>query len=97
LEEKTKKSVKNGVKEGLSAGIEAGSYDALKAVAKATGQLYPSGASSSAAASPAASARRQEAAVRSNTEKLSTLEGLLRQILDATKASSASLASLGTF
>jgi hypothetical protein len=96
LEEKTKKSVKKGVQEGLVAGIEAGSYDALKATAKAAmdGAWYAGGASHSATSSAVS---RAEASSKASADRLSSIESMMRQLLEAVRGGASSLADLETF
>jgi hypothetical protein len=96
LEEKTKKSVKKGVQEGLAAGIEAGSYDALKATAKAAmdGAWYAGGASHSATSSAVS---RAESSSKASADRLSSIESMMRQLLEAVRGGASSLAALETF
>lgn len=96
LEEKTKTSVKNGVKEGLAAGIEAGSYDALKATAQAAmdGAHFASGGSASGSSS---SMNNVASSSKASADRLSSIESMMRQLLEAVRGGASSLAALETF
>lgn len=96
LEEKTKTSVKNGVKEGLAAGIEAGSYDALKATAKAAmdGVRFVAGSATGASASPM---NNVASSSKASADRLSSIESMMRQLLEVVRGGASSLAALETF
>lgn len=91
VRESVKTAVRTGTEQGLMDGIEGGSYEALKTT-------FAAGAVRMAAGQTPASVQLAQAETsRASADRLSSIETLLRQLLDSVRGGAKTLAALETF